>query len=187
MVLVLLPPGVGRDIASQAFGVSGGENGFPNSCCIGGDRGVLGNGFSRLLCLLIFLSCRGARGPENCSGAAGIEIAPGAVGGERSVVWISEGLRPRETEPKFLIPLRTPVKKSPFSGGGFEDEEEERSSGFESDEVVMDSSEPAGRRVSLSDMINHAAMKPKRIEVEDEGRTIIKYRKALRSAEGLSI
>jgi hypothetical protein len=51
------------------------------------------------------------------------------------------------------MPLRTPEKKSPLSGDG---REVASSSAAESEGVEnFDSSEPVGRRVSLSDMISH--------------------------------
>jgi len=52
------------------------------------------------------------------------------------------------------MPLRTPEKKSPLSGEG---REVLSSSAAESEGIEnFDSSEPVGRRVSLSDMISHA-------------------------------
>lgn len=53
------------------------------------------------------------------------------------------------------MPLRTPEKKSPLSGEGRE--VLSSSAAAESEGVEnFDSSEPVGRRVSLSDMISHA-------------------------------
>ncbi len=91
----------------------------------------------------------------------------------RSPIWIFAGLCcPPEIEPSFLIPLRTPDKKSSRSG--------EFSSEFSSSDDEMwnlDSSEPICRRVSLSDMITHAGEGLKRVyetlkDIDDSGALI---------------
>ena len=80
----------------------------------------------------------------------GEEESGEAVAG-RSPSCRSDGLcRTPETDPSLRMPLRTPAKKSAFSGEPYS------SSVAESDGVEnLDSSEPGGREVSLSDMINH--------------------------------
>jgi hypothetical protein len=145
-VLVRLPPAAGRDIEAKAFGVSGGEKGICSSCSTGGERGVLGKGFSRLRSL----------GLGACFFRRDESAEPGvrsgvAVAEDLSPIWIFEGrLCGPDIDPNFLIPLRTPVKKSLRSGGS-------SSSAAESEwSENLDSSAPCGRRVSLSAMISHA-------------------------------
>jgi len=60
-------------------------------------------------------------------------------------------LRPADTDPHFLIPLRTPARKSLLSGEG----RGSSSAGEESDGVENLDSESAGREVSLSAIITH--------------------------------
>lgn len=79
MVLIRLPLPAGRDIVEMAFGVSGGENGFSSSFSNGGDRGVFGRGFSRLLTLLVLLSCCFGNSAANLSGLAGAGATTGAA------------------------------------------------------------------------------------------------------------
>jgi hypothetical protein len=81
----------------------------------------------------------------------GEEESGEAVAG-RSPSCRSDGLcRTPETDPSLRMPLRTPAKKSAFSGEPYSSSVAE-SEGVEN----LDSSEPGGREVSLSDMINHS-------------------------------
>ena len=158
MVLVRLPPTAGRDIEANSLGVSGGENGFTTRCSRGGDIGGLGKGFSRLRLLVLrscfFLRVRGdlSMPPEAESGDAAVDASP---------AWIFEGLlRPPDTDPHLLIPLRTPARKSPLSGEG-----RGSSSAAEDSEGVenLESNEPAGSSVSLSAMLNHCQGRPRTV------------------------
>jgi hypothetical protein len=148
MVLVRLPLTAGRDIVTNGFGVSGGENGVWRSCSTGGEMGVLGKGFSRLRSLALgacFLRRERSESAEPGGGARS------GVAKSLSPTWIFDGLWcAPDIDPNFLMPLLTPVKKSFRSG-------ETSSSAAESEwSENFDSSEPCGRRVSLSDMISHA-------------------------------
>lgn len=67
----------------------------------------------------------------------------------RSLLECCPGRGPVEIDPNFLIPLRTPEKKSGLSVGKVSEAAES------TDEDSLDSSEPEGRRVSLSAMICH--------------------------------
>lgn len=145
-MLVRLPLIAGRDIEVRAFGVSGGENGLCNSCSTGGETGVFGRGFSRLR-LLVLRSCFLNRG-DRFSELADFGVGSGVADFARSPVWMFVGLlRPSDTEPNFLMPLRTPARKSPLSGDGIA-----ASSSVADSEGV----ENFDSRVSLSDMISHA-------------------------------
>lgn len=152
MVLVLLPLIADRDIEVKAFGVSGGEKGVCcNSCSTGGDKGVLGKGFSRLRSLVL----RACFFMRRRSEPADAGLKSWFVEVEDSPVCIFEGLVcAPDIDPSFLIPLRTPEKKSTLSGEGID----VSSSAAELDEFenLDESCEPAGRRVSFSDMITHA-------------------------------
>jgi len=131
----------------RGFGVSGGENGvYSRRLSIGGDRGVFGSGFSRIISLLL----RACLLPRRGGSRGAVAGTPSEIDADLSPMWIFVGLLcAPEIEPSFLIPLRTPEKKSLLSG--------DASSSVEESEVEnLDSSEPGGRRVSLSDMIDHA-------------------------------
>ena len=86
-MLVRLPLMAGLDIEENAFGVSGGENGFCRSCSIGGEAGVFGKGFSRLR-VLVLLAC------FTCCGdpADSLPLRSGVGAVERSPVCMSFGL-----------------------------------------------------------------------------------------------
>lgn len=146
IVLVRLPPTFCLDILS-GFGVSGGEKVFSRRVSIGGDKGVLGRGFSRMISLVL----RSCLFPQRGSSSGAVAGGASAVAANLSPVCIFAGLLcAPEIDPSFLIPRRTPEKKAVRSGDVSSSAES-----WSNDESV-DSSEPCGRRVSLSDMITHS-------------------------------
>lgn len=149
MVLVRLPLGPGRAIPEKGFkkdgfGVSGGENGCSSRSARAGVRGIVGRGLSLSLCTLKALALCSGRGVGRFVKAGADAIIGGAARCTVGPVWISGGAFPRatDTEPNFLKPRLTPLKKSPL-----EDFVESRSSGLESKER-KDSCESVGLGVS---------------------------------------
>jgi len=150
IVLVRLAVMPVRDMADAVgigFGVSGGEKGVWDGCGTSGELGVFGKGFSTFRSLFV-PTCFFRRGWSEL-GVSGLDSWI-VAGDARSPTCMFVGLYcPPEMEPNFLIPLRTQARKSPLSGEASE---------FSSSELTknLDSSEPMGRRVSLSAMIDHA-------------------------------
>lgn len=148
IVLVRLPLMAGLDMEVKGFGVSGGEKEL-SSCATGGERGVLGRGFSRLrvLPLIACFTCRVGEHEDSLSLSSGAGVVDG------SPICMSFGLKdPPENEPNFFMPLGIPLKK-PRS----REESRGSSSYFESDGMKnLDSSEPAGGEVSLSAISSRA-------------------------------